>query len=76
MSDNDWISTKDRMPELEYGNYSDDVLILCRNGEYAVACYVDDENFKYWASSDEKSNYYKKNVSYWQPLPELPEDLR
>lgn len=64
MSDNGWISVKDRLPEEKQA-----VLIIA-DGESECGLY-------YTVSLILNNDWFcKDDVLYWQPLPELPKDLR
>lgn len=72
LTDESWISCEDRLPPLlPDKNCSQDVLILCRCGTCAVACYIKDDE-EWWLSSDEKTDYELDKVTHWQPLPGHP----
>ena len=62
---NDWISVKDRLPEDDK-----DVLVYnSRSKEIIMASY--NSNYEEW---DNLYDYLPVNeITYWQPLPELPE---
>lgn len=66
MSDNDWISTKDRMPKV-----GESVLTVRRRritGKAYVAMVI--------LSCCGWTYQMQDETLYWQPLPELPKDLR
>ena len=61
MSEDKWISVEDRLPtDSRY------VLVVMDGGRIEVNFYL--HSIKEWAA--------KLNVLYWQPLPELPEELK
>ena len=65
-----WISVEDNLPcnheELTHSNYTDRVIVLARNEFPEVEfMYKVEEGVWEWTTL--------KNVSYWMPIPKLPE---
>lgn len=78
MKSSDWISVKDRLPELKVKNNfekeSDEVLLcLCGievvEGRLVVSNIASDQNkYRYWKSSMGKYTYLFNYVTHWQPI--------
>lgn len=62
-----WISVKDRLPELRYGNRSDCVLICYENGSVSIGIYYADID---WADLTDDDMW--RSVTHWMPLPKPP----
>lgn len=76
---NEWISTKDRLPETNnkdnYTHYSDEVLI-CLNGNEVVTgrfYKIDYDCITYWLSSIGNYKYPNSLVTHWMEIV-LPEN--
>ena len=73
LRDRQWVSVKERLPEIIDNTSSKDVLIQLKNGEQYVAIYVseDKENSieAYWSTNDMHRDFDCDEVTYWQPCP-------
>lgn len=75
-----WIKTSERLPNELQGKYfsktfrpSDDVLVVSpEHGEWDIMCYS--HGHKRWYTSDVRAPFATEHVSYWMPLPKLPEE--
>lgn len=75
MKANNWISTKDRLPEItnkinDYAHYSDEVLI-CLNGNEVVTGQLFKTDYDcntYWVSSIGGYKYPNGLVTHWQEI--------
>ena len=78
LRDRQWVSCKDRMPEIIDNISSADVLIHLENGEQYAAVLIgeDNENWiqAYWSTSDMHRDFECDEVTHWQPLPEPPKE--
>lgn len=78
MKPTDWISIKDRLPDLTVTNdiesESDEVLLcICGKevveGRLVVSNIASDQNkYRYWKSSMGKYTYLFNYVTHWQPI--------
>lgn len=65
----EWISVKDKLPEVQKNNYTVNVLAIDIDGEFIIG-YFDTQNLKFVTAMDDK--YYQYGITHWQPLPQLP----
>lgn len=66
--DNDWISVKDRLPDVSTAHTSQLVMVFSTNNEYEI--YFDVYNSLSGKFMSEAQNGCK--VTHWRPLPEPP----
>ena len=71
---NRWIDAQKNPPPIKdkESHSSELVLILKENGSYDVCFYTYDEEGNYWETEDGRQTYEWGEVTYWQPLPEIP----
>lgn len=73
MKASDWISVKDRLPELccdvGFVEFSGEVLLCLRNGEVLTANLVCDkrDSTMFWSAS-RGGSYSLKEATHWQPI--------
>ena len=70
---NQWINTKDKLPE-----YWKRVLVVLDDEIYLAYRYADGigrTQLEYWWIVGHDVDKYLNDIQYWQPLPELPEEL-
>ena len=65
----EWISVKDKLPEVQKNNYTVNVLAIDIDGEFIIG-YFDTQNLKFVTAMDDK--YYQYGITHWMQLPQLP----
>ncbi|ONN71694.1 DUF551 domain-containing protein [Pseudomonas oryzihabitans] len=68
----EWISARDRLPEIDEIGMSACVLIYmpgCGEMSIKVGSYQEDTNGKTWV---DENGYSEPDVTHWMPLPEPP----
>ena len=78
MKANEWISTKDRLPETNNKidnciNCSDEVLICLKNKEVVTGRFYKIDYFTYWLSAIGDYKYSNDYVTHWMEIV-LPEN--
>lgn len=72
MEAKDWISTKDRLPEINNVNHCSDEVLICLNGNEVVTGYffsiIDYSGNTYWASSIGNYKYPTGLVTHWMKI--------
>ena len=80
----EWISVKDRLPEIDDKDYSRSVTVLFRTiqghihsgyrniGSIKQSYYDDDCTPPYWLDESENLDFEENEVTHWMPLPQPP----
>lgn len=71
--ENQWISTKEQLPEANEEGASDPVLILGKNGAITRAIYA--PAIKSWFCCDAGFSLGCQIVTHWMPIPKLNNNL-
>ncbi len=73
----DWIRTKDRLPELIGIGRSSENCLVYESGDFHVACYVKIPNTdrSYWSEQSSGCGCCSTGIdpTHWMPLPKPPE---